>query len=87
MRRFIGYAAFIAALFLSITPAHAYGVWWTGAGWYVVDDNPGGLALFLGPFEGEALCKNEVPPKEEYAVFECNFFGERPSWDHYGLDP
>jgi hypothetical protein len=78
----IARAAAIAFAALSIVSAQAYGVRWTGAGWYVVDDNPGGLVLFLGPIADEAACNAVRPPDEEYAIFECKYFQERPNWDN-----
>lgn len=85
MRRALVCAIVSALWLMPVAFAEDYGVWWTAPGWYVVDDNPGGKVLLLGPFEDQAACKEKQPPDEEFAIFSCAFFAERPSWDHYGL--
>lgn len=79
MRSLVARATLSAGLLLSSASAHA-DVHWTGPGWYVVEDNPGGLFLIFGPVGDEPTCIAAMPPDEEEAIFECKVFQEKPSW-------
>jgi hypothetical protein len=75
-------AALAATLFLSGTSsAHAEGLQWNGAGWYVTADNFGGVWLLNGPFADEASCRANVPADDDDAIYGCAYLRERPDLD------
>ena len=71
---------------LGIAAAAQAGSKWTVPGWYQVGSVPEGQFLWKGPFDSEADCKATLPSNEgitdEDAFYECEYLGERPSYEH-----
>jgi hypothetical protein len=59
---------------------------WSVPGWYQVGAIPEGQFLWQGPFDSEADCQATLPENdssdEEAAIYDCEYLGERPSYDH-----
>lgn len=80
-RWFIACVVIVSASAPAVPAAPLYRVHWTAPGWYVVEDNPGGLFLYAGPHETATVCERDKPADEEEAIFECQRLDDRPDWD------